>query len=77
MLQTIGLPLWPPSLPSKESHPSVEIPVLKRVVSGRGVRVAAAVAAAAMLMFVSACKTSEGAGKDLENLGEDIQDASD
>ncbi len=41
----------------------------------RVVRAALAAVAACALYALSACNTTEGAGKDIENLGDNIEDA--
>ncbi len=41
----------------------------------RAMRAIAAAAATALLSLLSACHTTEGAGKDIKNLGQNIQDS--
>jgi predicted small secreted protein len=38
-------------------------------------RLAGALVGIAFVAMIAACKTTEGAGKDLENLGENVQDS--
>jgi predicted small secreted protein len=49
--------------------------MLKRVIEAPATRLLGAAALAAVLTVIAACKTTEGAGEDLENLGENIQDS--
>lgn len=54
-------------------HEPSDLPKASRILRAALVAIAAAAGAAAL----SGCNTTEGAGKDIEALGESIQDAAD
>lgn len=51
--------------------------MLQRMIRSGWARVVAAAALGIVLAALSACRTTEGAGKDIKNLGKNIEDSAD